>query len=100
MIQDALRQGTARDVVAALNLYRSEHPKQADVPEEEVKEVVVKPASKLAEAKKASSPAIKSGPKTEQKPTYTQAQIARMSRAEFNKHEAAIDEAIARGEVQ
>jgi len=100
MIQDALRKGSARDVVAALNLYRAEHPKS--VPEAPVKEVpeVVKPVSKLAEAKKASSPAVKSGSKPETKPAYTQAQIAKMSREEFNKHEKSIEEAMARGEIQ
>jgi hypothetical protein len=102
MIQDALKQGTARDVVAALNLYRSEHPKSVDVPVEAVKEApaVVKPVSKLAEAKKASSPVVKSSTKPEEKQAYTQAQIAKMSREEFTKNEAAIDEAMARGEIK
>jgi hypothetical protein len=100
LIKEALQRGTAKDVVAALNLYRIEHPKS--VPES-VKETpaVVKPvADKLSEAKKASSPAVKSSTKPEQKPTYTTAQIAKMTRAEFVKHEDAIDAAMARGEIQ
>lgn len=101
MIQNALQKGTAKDVVAALNLYRAEYPKTvAEVPAETVS---TKPAAnksdKLAEAKAAASPTIKSSVKPEKKPTFTNSQIEKMSRQEFMKHEAAIDEALARGEI-
>jgi len=103
MIQQALQlKGTAKDVISALNLFRAEYPKT--VHKTEVEQVAVKPvatkADKLAEARAASSPTIKSTAKPDQKkPTYTNAQIAKMSREEYMKHEAAIDEALARGEI-
>lgn len=101
LIQQALQQGSAKDVVAALSLFRAEFPKSvpdADVVPETDKPVAPK-IDKLAAAREAASPTIKSTQKTEQKPTFTNAQIEKMSRDEFLKHEAAIDEALARGEI-
>jgi hypothetical protein len=96
LIQQALRQGTAHDVISALNLFRAEHP--ASVPDTIKQNAIAKP-DKLAAAKAASTPVINSSRKVEPKPVYTTAQIAKMSRDEFMKHEAAIDEALARGEI-
>jgi hypothetical protein len=96
LIQQALRQGTAHDVISALNLFRAEHP--ASVPDTIKQNTIAKP-DKLAAAKAASTPVMNGSRKTEPKPAYTTAQIAKMSRDEFMKHEAAIDEALARGEI-
>lgn len=88
LIQQALNQGTAQDVIAALDLYRAAHPR-----------AVSSKVDKLAQAKEAATPSLKGNSKPEQKQTYTNAQIAKMSRQEFMKHEDAIDAAMARGEV-
>jgi len=90
MIQMALQQGTAKDVIAALNLYRAESGKPAPVSNK---------TDKLAAARDAAVPTVRGSGKPESKQTYTADQIAKMSRAEFLKHEAAIDEAMARGEI-
>ena len=100
MIQQALQQGTSRDVVAALNLYRADNPREQAEAEVKTPQTAAPRVDKLAAAKEASSPSIKTASKPEQKPTYTNAQIAKMSREEFMKHEAAIDEALARGEIK
>jgi len=93
MVQQALSNGTAQDVIAALDLYRVANPKKvASAPG-------VKTNSKLEQAKLAATPNIRTGHNTEQKATYTTAQIEKMSRQEFMKHEAAIDDALSRGEV-
>lgn len=100
LIQQALQKGSTKDAISALKLYRAEHPKES-VPEvkQETKPEVVKP-DKLAAAREAAGPTVKSSQKPiEQKQTFTQAQIAKMSREEFSKNEAAIDEAVARGEI-
>jgi hypothetical protein len=100
MVQAALQRGTARDVVTALTLFRTEHPKP--VPEVEVETRVAAKATtkqdKLAAAKAASTPDVKSV-KPDKKPTFTSAQIAKMSPKEFSIHEAEILEAMARGEI-
>jgi len=93
MIQQALQQGTSRDVIAALNLYRADHPSSVHV-----KNSITK-LDKLAQAKAAASPTINKGQKPEQKQTFTNEQIAKMSRAEFMKYEDAIDIAMANGEI-
>lgn len=101
LIQQALQKGTARDVVSALNLYRAEHPKPVPdvVTEQETVKPVAPKVDKLAAAREAASPTIRATQKNEQKPTFTSAQIAKMSRDEFINNEAAIDVAMARGEI-
>lgn len=94
MIQKALSEGTANDAISALNLFRMDHPKEAQEPVRQTN----KP-DKLAAARKAAVPNVKGQQKPEAKPTFTNAQIAKMSREEFMKNEAAIDEAMARGEI-
>lgn len=95
MIQSALVSSNPKDVVSALNLFRAEYPKES-VPD--TNQSVAPKVDKLAAAKEAAAPSIKTTAKPEQKPTYTAAQIEKMSRDEYAKHEAAIDEAMARGE--
>jgi hypothetical protein len=97
MIQKALSEGTAQDAVSALDLFRLSYPKEV-AEQEPVRKPTNKP-DKLAAAKEAAIPNIKGQQKPEQKPKFTQAQIAKMSREEFMKNEAAIDEAMASGEI-
>ena len=98
-IQRVLREGNAKSVISALNMFRADHPKSVPDTKQETKTESAKP-DKLAAAREAASPTVKSSQKpTEQKQTFTQAQIDKMSREEFSKNESAIDEAIARGEV-
>jgi uncharacterized protein YPO0396 len=102
-VQAALKQGSARDVVTAFNIFRAEHPKAEPVPETRVDPKPVRAsakADKLAAARAADTPDIKSVQTRDKKPTFTNAQIAKMSDAEYAKNEAAIDEALARGEIQ
>jgi hypothetical protein len=99
MIQKALSEGTAQDAISALDLFRLAHPKEESKQDVKQDTTTNKP-DKLAAAKEAAIPNIKGQQKpTETKPKFTQAQIAKMSREEFMKHEADIDEAIARGEI-
>lgn len=93
VIQYALDQGTARDVVAALSLYKSETGKAS------TSAPVSNKPDRLAAAKDAASPSIKGASKPDSKPTFTADQIAKMTMSEFAKHEAEIDAAIARGEL-
>ena len=95
VIQYALQQGTPADAIAALDLYRMQHPKE-QVQKEQVQ---VDTEDKLAKAKAISTPNVKSGVKPNKKQTFTMAQIEKMSRDEFLKNEAAIDEALLKGEV-
>jgi prefoldin subunit 5 len=89
IIQYALDQGTAKDVVAALNLYKADTGKQPSAPHR---------PDRLAAAKDAAAPTIKGASKPDSKPTLTPDAVAKMTMAEFAKHEAEIDAAIARGE--
>lgn len=91
VIQYALEQGTAKDVIAALNLYKAETGKQPSQP-------ATHRPDRLAAAKDAAAPTIKGASKPDSKQTFTADQIAKMTMAEFAKHEAEIDAAIARGE--
>jgi hypothetical protein len=97
LIKQALTQGTANDVIAALDLYRAVHPKT--VPEQEVESKPTAKPDKLAAAKEAAAPSIKGNNKPEQKRTFTDAQIQKMSIEEYTKYEKEIEEAISRGEV-
>lgn len=92
MVQNAISQGSSRDVITALNLYRAENPKTESVPD-------TSKSDRLTAAKQAASPNVKSGGNPNKKVTYTHAMIAKMTDKEFAKHEAAIDEAMSRGEV-
>ena len=91
LIQQALNQGTAQDVIAALDLYRAAHPRAVSGSNTK--------ADKLQQARNAATPSLKNTGKPNQKTTYTNAQIAKMTRLEFKEHEEAIDAALARGEV-
>jgi hypothetical protein len=100
MIQKALSEGTAQDAISALDLFRLSHPKEIVETKQDVKQETTNKPDKLAAAKEAAIPNIKGQQKpTEQKPRFTQAQIAKMSREEFMKQEAEIDAALARGEI-
>jgi hypothetical protein len=92
LIQQSLRQGSAQDVISALDLFRMTHPKEVAAPD-------TSKADKLALAKEAATPSLKGRSVPDKKQTFTTAQIEKMTRQEFMKHEAAIDEALARGEV-
>lgn len=89
LIQQAITNATAKDAITALNLYRAEHP----VPSTNNK------PDRLAQARQAASPNVRSNNKPEKQTTFTLKQIDKMSRDEFMRNEAAIDAAIARGEV-
>lgn len=89
-VQYALTQGSADEVVDALNLYRMAKP---------VEQRQAQRTDKLAEARAAATPSVRSSQSEPKKTKFTLAEIEKMSRDEFVKHEAAIDEAIARGEL-
>lgn len=89
-VQYALTQGSADEVVDALNLYRMAKP---------VEQRQAQRTDKLAEARAAATPSVRSSQSEPNKTKFTLAEIEKMSRDEFVKHEAAIDEAIARGEL-
>lgn len=99
MIQKALAEGSAGDVIAALNLYRSEYPAQRPTQTPAKKES--NRQDKLAAAKAASSPNVKTAAKGKApaKRTFTNAEIANMSNEEYRKYEAEIDQALAKGEI-
>jgi hypothetical protein len=95
MIQQALQQGTAKDVIAALNLFRNDYPRAStsEAPQKS------NGSSKLEAARNASSPNIKTASKPSSKIVFTNEQIAKMSSLEFKEHEAEIDRQLARGEI-
>ena len=95
LIKSALISSNPKDVIFALNEFRAEYPKS--VPD--TNQPITPKVDKLAAAKEAAAPLIKTTAKPEQKTTYTASQIEKMSREEYAKHEAAIDEAMARGEI-
>lgn len=98
LIQKALASGTSRDVVSALNLFRMEHPKA--VTEAQPAKQTNKP-DKLAEAKAAAGPNVKSsGAKPETKTTFTPDEIGKMSIKEFEKYESEIEDAMGRGDIR
>jgi hypothetical protein len=94
MIQQILQQGTAADVIAALNLYRNDHPRSTSPQPRKVNG-----NSKLEAARNASSPNVKIASKPDSKIVFTMAQVEKMSDAEFSEHEAEIDRQLARGEL-
>jgi hypothetical protein len=96
LIKQALVSNDHNDVISALDLYRASHPRPVSEVE---KQSTSKSQDKLAAAKEAAGPSIKSGQKPDKKPTYTNEQIAKMSHSEFAKNEDAILEAMARGEI-
>jgi hypothetical protein len=92
IIQQAIQAGTAQDVVSALDYYKLSKGLATESPKPK--------QDKLEQAKLASSPTIRGGSsKPEQKKTFTNAEIAKMTREEFMKYEDAIDEALSRGEI-
>jgi hypothetical protein len=93
MIQQALTSNNARDVIAGINLYKSSLAQTPAPSASNQKQ------DKLQAAREAAAPSIKAAPRTEQKKTFTHAQIAKMSPTEYAKYEDEIDEALARGEV-
>jgi hypothetical protein len=95
MIQQALQQGTAKDVIAALNLFRNDYPRAStsEAPQKS------NGGSKLEAARNASSPNIRTASKPSSKIVFTNEQIAKMSPLEFKEHEAEIDRQLARGEI-
>lgn len=93
-IQAMTQSTNARSAAKVLTLYKTENdlaPSKADRS--------AQGRDKLAEAKAAASPTVRGSQSPEQKKSFTLAEIEKMSRAEFLKHEAAIDEAIAKGEL-
>lgn len=94
LIQQLLQEGSAKDVIAALDLFRADHPKVSVPAANKAAQ-----ADKLAAARDASIPSIKTGQKPGQRQTFTNAEIAKMSPAEYAKNEAAIDAAMLRGDI-
>lgn len=89
IIQQGFYQGNADDVVTVFNLYKQS------------KGIPVEKVDRLAEAKNAATPRLpKNAAKpTSNKTTFTREQIAKMSMDQFMKNEAAIDAALASGEI-
>lgn len=94
-IQKAVNEGGADEAIAILDMYRASHPRP--VPDND--KTSATKADKLAAAKAAAAPTVKGSQRPETKTKFTTAQIAKMSHAEYAKHEAEIDEAMARGEI-
>lgn len=94
-VRNLLTSSDAKEVIKGLNLFRAEVPRATDK----------KPQSsrndKLEAARNADSPTIQKQTKepSSAKRTFTNAEIARMSPAEFARNEKAIDAALARGDV-
>lgn len=88
IIQHGFYSGTAQDAIQVLSLYKQSKGQPVEKPD------------KLAAAKTASTPKVQSqGKPSSQKTTFTREQIAKMSMDEFMKHESAIDEALAAGQI-
>ncbi len=99
MIRQALEKGSAGDVIAALNLFKSEYPAQTEAQAPHNR--AVNKQDKLAAAKAASMPNVKTSAKGKAptKRTFTSAEINSMSMDEYRKYEKEIDEALAKGEI-
>jgi hypothetical protein len=93
MIQQALQQGTAKDVIAALNLYRNDHPRSTSAAHK------VNGNSKLEAARNAASPNIKTASKPNTKRSFTMKEVEAMSPAEYAQNEDLIDKLMASGEL-
>lgn len=89
IIQHGFYSGTAQDAIQVLSLYKQSKGQSVEKPD------------KLAAAKTAATPKVQGqGSKpSSQKTTFTREQIAKMTMDEFMKHESAIDEALAAGEI-
>ena len=97
-VQKLCTSSDARAVVKGLNLFRADIPKN---PPPKSRNDTTK-QSKLDAARNADTPTVKGvteSPNTTKR-TFTNEQIAKMSPAEYAKNEAAIDEALMRGEIQ
>lgn len=96
MVKAALTEGGSKDVIAALNMFKAEHPNLT-----QASPVSVRPkADKLAAAKQAAAPNVRGTAKPgASKSAFTLAQIDKMSLEEFKQHETAIDKALANGEI-
>lgn len=92
-LKNAVDNGGTDEAIAILDLYRASHPRPVSVADSPRK------ADKLAEAKAAAAPTVKGSQRPETKTKFTEAQIAKMSRAEYAKYESEIDDAMARGEI-
>jgi hypothetical protein len=93
LTQQAIRQGTTRDVISAFDLFRAAHPRAKQAADQSK-------ADKLAAARDASNPNIKTTQRAEGKVKYTLRMIDAMDAKEYARHEDAIDAALAAGEVE
>lgn len=90
LFQQAVRQGSAADVVFVLDHYKAQSPKPPAAP--------VTPT--VADARRAATPSVPRTPTaTPTQPRFTHQQIASMSLAEYAQNEKAIDQALAAGLV-
>lgn len=93
MLRDMVEQGTATDVIYVFDTYKAAVGKAKDM----------SPAKdRIALARAASTPNVRKVPTNTNKPdkpTFSRSEIAKMTPKQFEKNEAAIDEAIAEGRI-
>lgn len=94
-VKSLLTSSDAQEVIKGLNLFRADVPRATD------KKPSTSRNDKLEAARNADSPTIQKQSKEPSSPkrTFTNAEIAKMSPAEFARNEKAIDAALARGDV-
>lgn len=98
MLREMVENGTAKDVIYVFDTYKKAVGTIQDGEGEDPNPV----NDRLARARAASVPNVRkvpTNPTKPGKPTFSRSQIAKMSPAEFEKNEAAIDEAIADGRI-
>jgi len=95
-VRALLTSSNAQSVIKGLNLFRADVPRATDT-----KKPSTSRNDKLEAARNADSPTIQKQSKepSSGKRTFTNAEIAKMSPAEFARNEKAIDAALARGDV-
>lgn len=95
-VKSLLTSSDAQEVIKGLNLFRADVPRATDT-----KKLSTSRNDKLEAARNADSPTIQKQSKepSSGKRTFTNAEIAKMSPAEFARNEKAIDAALARGDV-
>lgn len=94
-VKNLLNSKDPQDIISLLNMFRAANPAATGQQQAAPKR------DKLAEARAAASPSVKSGATAaiNQKRTFTDADIAKMSQAEFEKNQDAILAALANGEI-
>lgn len=94
MLRDMVEQGTATDVIYVFDTYKKAVGKDVDDPNPAKDRITRARAASTPNVRKVPTNPIKPG-----KPTFSRAQIAKMSEKQFEENEAAIDEAVAEGRI-